>query len=269
MKILLLVFSLTFIFTSRAQSAKKLLFKAYHKKSTELLDEFFENWQAKIPPITDSELQSLNDTIRNTYEVYTQFIRWKNINFPSHKYVLIQNSIDVGFSHKIYFSSVEIDSIITYNLSLADSLDQIENQKYLRNKDGSFTYLIKELYGPDLDQLTKPTIIRTETNFRPVVKTTNGVVYLNTKYSELLDGFLNSKSNDNRKLFLDAYLNIQKSYLFRKWDFAPYSHASVTFDRNMEYAKVNFGVGEVVYMKRENDVWKFLSHELKFVNVNK
>ena len=52
-----------FSFSAYAQYEGKLLEKAYKKKSTQLLDQFFMNWNKQVQPVTEEELSLMNDTI--------------------------------------------------------------------------------------------------------------------------------------------------------------------------------------------------------------
>ena len=60
-------------------------------------------------------------------------------------------------------------------------------------------------------------------------------------------------------------LRIQKEPFTGKWEFVPYSIGSITFDEKMAYVRIDYGIGERIYMKRENEKWKFVSHELLFL----
>jgi hypothetical protein len=252
MRVAFFIFSLLLFFAAHSQPAEKLLKKAYRKNSVELLNEFFKKWQSEIQPITENELQLLDDTLKNTYEVYDQFVHWINRNSSKYHYVLVQNSIRIDFASKVYFSASDLDSIILIHLLADTTLEQTEKERFLKKSSGSFSPLVKALYAPDLNQLSKSTSFIQALNFRPVLKINEKVLYLNENYRKILDDFLNTKSDENKKLFLERCFQIDFDPFNKKWEFIPYTFSSVTFDKNMQYVKLEYGIGEVVYMTCEN-----------------
>lgn len=263
MRYLLPIF-LTINFIGHSQSNEYLLNKSFKKNSIELLDEFFSKWEAEIQPIKENEIELLNDTLKNVYSVFQEFINWKNINNSNYKYVLLQNEIKLYFGDKIYYSDEEIDSLILKNIESDDTLNQTMRDKYSKKNNGEYSGLVRELYFPDLNKISNIEFYKTEFNFRPKVNSQNNILYLNKEYSMILDHFLNSEKTGDRKLFLEKYLEIVKQFN-SKWEFKPYSNCSLIFDKKMEFAKITYGIGEIIYLKNENGEWNFISHELEFI----
>lgn len=262
MRVILIFISLSFGFVSTAQSIKKAFYKAYSINSPELLEDFFTNWHLEIQPIQDSEFLDLNDTVQNAYLVYMEFMNWKNKNSASQKMHLVQNSMNIYFSKKVCFSKEDRDSIVSLNISLDDTLDLATKEKYLQKRNGEFSEVVKELYGWDMEP--KALFCKKETNFRPKLSVSEKILFLSKPYYQLLDSFLNENPDENKKLFLEPYIEIHKNLVTQKWEFTPYRSSFVTFDSKMEHARVNYGIGEAVYLKKENGIWTFVSHRLLF-----
>jgi hypothetical protein len=77
-KYLLIVF---FLFTTTfaySQTELKMLEKAYKNNSKEELKNFFDNWSREITLVTDDELLTYNDTIREAYKVFVDFLIIQN-----------------------------------------------------------------------------------------------------------------------------------------------------------------------------------------------
>lgn len=268
MKTLIVLIFLLSGFTFFSQSSEKILSKAYRKNSTELLEQFFLKWESEIPPMNQNEFSSLNDTLKAVYTVFEEFIEWRKIENPQYKYVFIQNLLSIYFAEKVYFSKADIDSITIKNINADSTLSVQEKKEFLIKDKGKFNQIVRDIYTPELREL----IIKSETlkiqNFRPNFKLKNQILYINDGYSKIIEDFLNKEKNDNRKLFLDKYFEINvggRKFYPRAWYFEPYYTCNMTFDAKMEFVKIDFGLGHVVYFRYVNGKWIYDSDFLEYI----
>jgi hypothetical protein len=268
MKAFILLIFLSNGFAFFSQSSEKMLRKAYRKNSTELLDQFFFKWESEIPPINQVEFLALNDTIKAVNTVYEEFIKWKKIENPKYKYVFIQNSLSIYFAEKVYFTKADLDSVIIKNINLDSTLSIQEKKEYLIKEKGKFNQIVRDIYTPALYEL----IVETDTikikNFRPNLKMNNQILYLNEDYSKIIEDFLSKEKNDDRKLFLEKYFKIDAGgfkFYPKDWYFKPDHTCNMTFDAKMEFVKIDYGSGNVVYFKCINGKWIYDSDFLEYI----
>lgn len=276
-----------------AQTAGKLLEKAYKKKSTEMLKQFFQNWNQEIQPISEKELFTLNDTIRQTYNVFTTFYKplsidslggseWGNDIYRNIDFLLIQNFIKIYFTDKLYWTEQEKDVYIVDYIN-KNIKEDYTRQKLLKRTDGKLSQLIVELYGPGNNSFFEKndTLLDSIVNFKPIINCTGKQpLYLSSKYNDILNTFLGNKhlplgtggimnparslgKSEKRKKFLESYIKIWYGHWGGYWQFNSYPKAySITFDKDMKYAKVDFRMvyeGGEALLKNDNGKWILIS----------
>ena len=104
MRALFFILISLFINVGNTQNAGKLLEKAYKKESPEMLHQFFLNWNKEVQTISENELSALNDTIRNTYNVFTAFYKPQSID-----------SLGGSEWGNLIYENVELLLVIQYN----------------------------------------------------------------------------------------------------------------------------------------------------------
>jgi len=78
--------------------------KAYYLKSGDLLEQFFAEWTAAIPPTNESELENLSDTLRAIHAIFKIFYspfdlskvggsEWGSGFYHGSRYVVVQTSM--------------------------------------------------------------------------------------------------------------------------------------------------------------------------------
>jgi len=263
----------------------KLLIDAYKTKSNDKLLKFFTNWQNEIPTVSNSELTKMDNRVREAYKVFTAFYQLKKIKslggfrnnivnfYDDAKFLVIQNSLVVHTTDRLYWSPAETDSIVveTYNKTATPG--------YLKKTDPErhLSYYELSLYGPTGDKLhldkINDKLIDTLKNFRPAIDVGDKLpVYLNDKYRDLLHSFLgesnvvyatgypDSERKNQETLLRHQFVETQIKIL--KWGgdhlcSEPYV-TKITFDKNMKYAKVNYEIwtegGEAI-LRNDNGKW--------------
>lgn len=277
----------------QSQTASQLLKKAYKKQSTELLKQFFQNWNQEVQPISEIELSKLNDTIQQAYSIFTGFYKpqsidslggseWGNYIYRDVDYLIVQNFIEIYFTDKIYYSEKEIDDYIVENINKNIKEDSTR-QKMLKRIDGKLHIYVLENFGPNQSIFYTNTDILTDSimNFRPTIEC-NGKhpLYLNSYYNDILNAFLGNKhfslgiggimnparskgQSEMRKKFLENNIKIWYGHWGGYWQFYSYPKAfSITFDKEMKYARVCYRMvyegGEAI-LKKDNEKWKLIS----------
>ena len=287
----------------RAQTAAYRLDDAYRKKSPELLDDFFKYWQAETPTVSAGELDTASELQRECYDVFTAFYRplaidslggtdWDNGLYWHVRYLLVQNSIYVFTVDKIHYTDAEEDAYITARVKKAYPNDSAMRAYLLhRSPDGQLPYPTWARFAPNTRvryPFVKNMPADSIMDFRPPVKAADKVpVYLTPAYEDLLVTFLGNqdmplgsgrgpyptrsrKESGNRKKFLETYIRLFYGHWGGYWQLVSYPLVHyVTFDRNREYARVDFRMvyegGEAV-LHKENGQWTLLSVQRTWMN---
>ncbi len=203
MKRLLTITFLLFVTIGQSQTSGQLLEKAYKKKSTDLLKHFFQEWHQEIQPISKIELSKLNDTIKQTYLVFTEFYKplridslggseWGNDIYKNTKFLIVQNFIKIYFTDKIYYTEQEVDNYVV-NYIKENIKDDSTRQKLLKRTQGKLSKSVLEHFGPNQNMFFERNDILIDSiiNFRPRIKCSGKQpLYLNKKYNELLNSSL-------------------------------------------------------------------------------
>jgi hypothetical protein len=155
-------FILLFLFGNNytnAQTDLELLEIAYEKKSNYLLREIFEKWHRNSKRISNEEINNLNDTLKETYQVFKTFYKPKKLNliggsefgdtlYQNIKYALIQNSIYIEMKDKIYYTSSELDSFII-NSIMSCNIDSIKKKYFSTKINGKFIPWVMATFQPE------------------------------------------------------------------------------------------------------------------------
>lgn len=264
----------------------RLLKKAYRKDSKELLHQFFQNWDQEIPPISEEEFSSLNDTLQQAYLVFESFYTPRDLSrlvgFPytehyaNVNFLMVQNSLHVGMRNQIYYSDQEIDSILLSNIYRIYDVEEkdIEMQERWKKRFETDRQAMLEMYGPigQFNDKSTDTFLCIVENFRPRITPDSAVVYLREDYKRGLSDFLGEVDEiqylqNEKQLFLENDVHISSNFL-GEWLFDTYPTAHLFFDKNFEYCMVRFRIhmsgGEAI-MKRNGESWEFISSKQTWI----
>lgn len=275
---------------STSQSQRKLLEKAYEEKSNKLLKQFFQNWNLEIQPPRETEFSKLNDTIRQTYNVFTVFYspdslerlgssEWGNDIYKNADYLIIQESIKIYFSDKVYHTDQEIQEYLLKNRkkNVEDSSKQIISQEDIDK------LRFNEFFIYQTERVLEDSI----TDFRPIINCKNKLpLYMTSKYSKLINRFLGQEhtplgedgimnparsegESEARKEFLEKYIKIWYGHWGGYWQLYSYPEAySITFDKDMTFAMIHFRMvyeGGIAFLKNNNGQWSLISAKLTWI----
>ncbi len=289
---LIIIFLLLFSI-GQAQTAGQLLEKAYKKKSVEKLKQFFQNWNKEIRTISEKELSILNDTIRQTYNVFTAFYKPLRIDslggneqgdsiYKDVEFLVLQNSIKIYFADKVYWNEQEVDDYIINYIKRVFKGDSAR-KKILKRVDGKLSQRLIDNYNPNWKKEPGQTdsLVDSIDNFRPIINCNSKLpLYLSTKYEDILNAFLgnehlplgtggimnparSSGESEQRKNFLEKCIKIWYGHWGGYWQLYSYPEAySITFDKEMKYAKVQFRVvysGGDAILENVNGKWILIS----------
>lgn len=290
----ILTISILFLATLlQSQSNAHLLKKAYKRRSTESLKQFFLNWNKEIQPITELEFSKLNDTIKQAYSVFTGFYKpqsidslggseWGNDIYKNVDFLIVQNFIKIYFTDKIYYSEQEVDDYVVDYINQNIKADSTR-QKLLKRKDGKLSEFVLENFGPNRSIFfdRKDSLTDSIVNFRPQINCNGKLpLYLNSNYSDILNAFLGKKhlpigaggimnparstgQSEKRKEFLENYIKIWHGHWGGYWQLYSYPNAySITFDKEMKYARVDYRMvyeGGEALLKNYKGNWVLIS----------
>ncbi len=250
-------------------------------------------------PISDLELSKESDTIKEAYSAFTAFYKsilvdntscldWLNKVYKDRAYLILQNHLDIYTKDKVYYSEKEIDEYVIDQINIAITDDTLK-QKLLIRHEGKLAFDVLRKFGPNENVFSateKRKVIETVHNFRPKIIGNHTPLYLNKKYSKILgdflwkpkssiekSGLLNSfkprKQAEERITFLENFVKIWvvSSDLYLVLNSYP-NCSSITFDKNFEYAKIEFTMpdecGEAI-LKKDNGIWSLISSRIIWV----
>lgn len=272
-----------------AQPDNALLEDAYKADSIGLYYKFLDQYASNTEFITQYD----NDTVRETYKVfealykpvYFYIIKGSCLSpdyFKSYKFLIVQNSIGIYFTKRIYYSVAEIDSlglVHTKNV-LMDTKPKISEYDFLMKHFGSVPLAIIRRNAKSLIEMLNPiTKVDTISDFKPHLQLVDKkVIYLTTKFDSAINFFLKNKyvftgerlfnlSSDKestaRKKSLDRIVKVWYGKSGNYWQLIPYPLIyQLVFDSKMVYAKLkvklSYGGADVV-MQKVDGVWQVLS----------
>lgn len=136
-------------------SLDSLLLMSFELDSTELRDSFFRVWEYESVPVTQSQLQSMDDTLRAAYSLFHDFFK-PDSQGNNCQYIVLQDSIKLCVLDSTRFS------------------------------------LVGEIQGNSDPPYGSLTHFRTE-RFRATVNSLSTKLYLTAKYLHALNYFINEK----------------------------------------------------------------------------
>lgn len=260
--------------------------QAYAENSTEKLRQALDYWANEIKPVTEQERSKMSDVQREAYNVFETYYNphdlatrggsaFGNNAYLKFNYFLVQNRINVYQADKVYYTEPEIKEYVvkmimkkftTVSVEQRDSAIARFLSSPLKNEQ-IFVYA----YGPHGSEVSDSTrhLVDSMINFRPRMIQTNATpLYLNKKYDELLQRFPGDepipmgqvgikKLDVMKKRFLENYVKI-----FDYRPLTPPKVNSITFDKDMKYALVHYGMimeGGHAFLKKENGKWVIIS----------
>lgn len=286
---------------SQNQYQGQLLEKAFENKSIEYLHDFFENWHNKILPVSDSDLNEMNNIHLQTYNVFAAFYKptkidslggseWGNDIYKPSKYLIVQNSIEIYLTDKVVYNEQEKEQYTIDNVNKIIK-NKKKRESFLRREDGKLLASTIYEFGPEgtiaRSYEANNELIDSIEDFRPLIKCENKkVLYLTQDYEVLLNAFLGHESiplgtegimnpakskndSEERKLFLENFIKIWYGHWGGYWQLITYPLAySITFDKNMEYARIDFRVvyegGEAI-LKNNEGKWSLISSKKTWI----
>ncbi len=295
MKKILPFIILSLFLSLQAQRNMALLEEAYLRKDTTLLDEFLKHWERAMPPVSDSQLASYSDTIRQAYAVFKAVYRphdigslgeyeWGNDIYKDKAYYVVQTNLQIYFADQVYVPKDEIlqqmgrfGSLLGIDDSLTTNVDSLIDA-YLKNTRNDFSrdLLMKVRFSKAKAELTHDI-----QNFRPQIECDGKTALcLNSEYEKILNDFLNNATShlpgkgmerstqeireltSQKKVFLESKFKIWDSHWGGYWQLRSYPQINrITFDKDMIYAQADFRMvyeGGSAVLKREGDQWKLL-----------
>lgn len=254
-----------------------MLEKAYIHNSQIILDEFFNYWQSEIKPISNTELYSLNDTLKAVYKLYEMVydsVPKKNYYDLISKYKLLSDHIEYRFvdffNDKFWRKDTTARRFLSaINPELISKYDTL-SELYFEWKHDSIYYSDSIL------------------NFRPNILPEQNVVYVNKKYEMMLyyyffgtDRVIYRLSEDSKRstvdyckriAFLQEYVPVACNFN-EEGGFTMGSAFSImtkpkitdiSFAYNFKAAQVYFilnGYACKAYFINDNGVWRYLNYK--------
>jgi hypothetical protein len=285
------IFLLLISFLVHSQSIEKQLNIAYKTNSKELLKDFFLKWENEMKPLPIEQEKNINDTLKQVYKAYVEFYNPSRINklggsefgnkiYKNVKYFVVQNSLKMFFTDKIYYSEKEVEEFIPLRITQSKLSDSAK-QNLLKRKNGKLSERVIERYNPNNIRFENLKLIKRDSilNFRPKINIgSKKIVFLNDIYEKEISRFLSdsTKTNiqpinerENRKKFIENYVKIYDGHWGGYWQLTTYPEVhSIIFDKKMNYAKIYFRMiyqgGEAI-LKNDKGNWKLIESKLTWI----
>jgi hypothetical protein len=288
------------LFTNCSQTGTRLLKKAYRKNSTELLNQFFRQWQQENPTITDAELATYNDTIQEAYKVFKAFYKanqldsiggseWGNDVYKNAKYLIVQNELQIYFTDTIKYNTPEqIKSIIYPDVLKAHDNDSSKANRFFANGRGLSGNLFTEMCEcTDWYKLKDKILVDSIMNFRPQINCGNKIpLYYDQKFIRYIDSFLKnsyyplgtfgisspamaSGESAEKKVFLENFIKIFYGHWGGYWQISSYPDIYYfTFDKRMHFAVVEYRMiyeGGAALMEKRDGKWVIVTAQRTWI----
>jgi len=224
-------------------SQDDLLNISYEDESEELLQFFFDRWQNDIKPNNLDEIES--DTVKTVYEVFA------SIYNPPDKFFYASNEQNDKYERK-YPDFSDLFVIIQKQLQYI-IVDSLYSSGDVSNFDS-----LKEYYE-------KNRIIIE--NFKPSVKFSAKVVYLNSDYEKIFKKFFNVtdyKEQERRKNFVRNVGNVPGAISVSTYPFV----SMIELNSNLNRASVSLlfqASGSKAYLEKEGNEWKIEDIKLMWI----
>jgi hypothetical protein len=273
------------------QTEIQLLNTAYAKDSAQLFTSVLNQWHqsAQNKAVGSSPV---NDTILDAYSVFQYFFRPENFDtiagtvlskqhYQDHLYLPVQNSIDICFTNRLYYSQAETDSIgLNYSKTQILNLPQHPSDYDFMMKN--YGYMPKDLIrdmGINKISASNPVKLwMSISDFRPQISPADKkVIYLSSHIDTVINAFLGNKyvagykrvftlsaqaENTKRKKALEQYLKLWYGKTDGGWQLISYPYVqSLTFDKDRSYVSLNIRLPYLtgtVMMKRDASGWKII-----------
>ncbi len=296
MKLVCSLFSLLFLASvARAQQSGSQLEAAYRAKSPAQLERFFKAQSSQPPPISPAELAHLTPRQQAAYAVFAAFYHphqldslggseWGRDVYQKARFLLVQPSLRIKTTEKIYYSNADIETLITRVISRSEQPDSTK-QRLLHKVNGQLNQDIRTEFGFEgafsLQQERTDLPVDSLTNFRPVVQVPGKTaLYLTPALRETLTAFLGgtqvpmgtggimnparSKGESaKRQRFLEQQIKIWYGHWGGYWQLTSYPEAyTITLDPQLTYARVSFRMvyeGGYAIFKRTGARWVLIT----------
>ena len=276
------------------QTESQLLTTAYSKDSAKLFESVLDRWYQTNQQDSLPSPQT-NDTILDAYQVFKDFFKPENFdtiagtalskkNYENHSYILVQNSIEICFTNRVYYSQYEADSIgLDYSKRqlMKTSPPQSEYEFMTKNYGRMPIDMIRSNAKFKIAEMNPVKHRATINDFRPDIRLPDKkVIYLNGHIDTMTNEFLGNRympggvrvfalstqsDNTKRKKALEQYMKIWYGKKNDNWQLISYPYVqSITFDKNRSYAllKIKFPyLDGNALMKRESQGWKVIQFE--------
>lgn len=282
----------------QTRSQSSLLRKAYKKKSTSLLYQFFDNWSNNV---SSNENEAKNKWVAEAHKVFAAFYQPLQLDkigcrsedqglYDNVPYFIVQGTLcGIYMADTIPISPDELEAYY------ANRISQMFPEESTRKQYLDWLRIDKERgeLSPEFDfdtqgQRAIPTTkMDSNISFRPPVNFPNKkIVYLTAKYKRLLNGFLGNKhvgmgkegimqvaysKGESRKRmdFISNAVRLFYGHWGGYWQYETYPQAtSIVFDSQMQRAVVFFRFvyegGEVI-MEKQNGEWTIVSGKLTWM----
>ena len=219
-------------------SQKELLFTSYEDDSDELLKLFFERWQNDVQHQDINEINS--DTLKIIYDIFSAIYNPVDKYFYLPNYPHIKN--DPGIQNAPDFSDLYIVIQNKLFYLITDSLSSIRN---MTDYDLSSNYL---------------KILKVIEDFRPEINVSSKIVYLSTKYENIIKDFLNESDlfeNENKIKFIRRIGNISGGITNSTYPLVQMIKLNSSFNEAIVSLAFQFGGSEVL-LKRVEYEWKII-----------
>ena len=247
--------------------------------------------QAQILPAHKAP-SNYNDTLAEVYHVFETFFRPENFieiagsalsksSFDAHSYILVQNSIGIYTTPRIYYLRQEIDSIgLAYTKSMKIAGEPMYD--HFKKQGGGALNSIIASSGKSIakESLTKRLYADTIKAFFPNLQHLNRkVIYHTPQFDTIANSLLGNKyvkgrtrtfellvTNASNKKDFDKVVQVWYKRAGDYWQLTPHPVISaITFDGNIEHVwfKVSLSYrGAEVVMKKTDGQWAIVSIEV-------
>jgi hypothetical protein len=241
---LILLFTILVLFNSCASldvsklSQKELLFTSYEDESDELLKLFFEHWQNDVQHQDINENNS--DTLKNIYDIFSAIYNPVDKYFYLPNYPHIRN--DRGIRNAPDFSDLYIVIQNKLFYLITDSLSSVRNIT---------DYDLRRNYFKNFKVIE---------DFRPEINVGSKIVYLSTKYENIIKDFLNKSDffeNEDKIKFIRRIGNISGGRTNSTYPLVLRIELHSSFKKAIVQLGFQLGGSEVL-MKKVGYEWKII-----------
>ena len=279
-----------FYISAFCQTAKQLT-DAYQQNSPQLLEKVLMNWSKELPSLSKKEISKRNLYEKQTYSIFKEFYKphelariggsqFGNDAYTMYNYFIIPPWIHIYEADKVYYSEPETQAYVIDQINKSVTNDSLK-KKFIERVLRGLESQTLDFYGPYglLYPDTLSRVIASLKDFRPPIS--YGIpLYLTEKYENALKTFLGNSNKpfaangpssiaeaigeSKQKMdFLASYVKVFQSHWGNNWDLStPPIISKITFDKNMHYAMVEFGLiyeGGRAFLENKKGKWSLIS----------